>query len=626
MALSQVLDLVLGKRLSSRRARSERVGPASGLAILGLDALASAAYGPEAAITVLAPLGAQASARLPSVMLPIIVLLLLLASSYAQTIAAYPNGGGAFTVAKENLGQRVGLLAAAALALDYILNVAVAVSAGVGALVSVVPALLPHTLAMTLAFLLVITVVNLRGVRDTGAAWSVPTDLFVVAMLGTIAVGAARALLAGGQPHALVAPPPAAGAGGVASLWLVLRAFASGCTAMTGVEAVSNGVPIFRPPTVANARRTLWIIAVLLAIMLLGISFLGRAYGLAPTAPGQPGYRSVLAQLFGAVLGNGPIYHLAMLSLLAVLVLSANTSFSGFPRLCRILAQDGFLPEEFAHQGRRLVYTRGIVVLAAIAAVLLVAFGGVTDRLIPLFAIGALGAFTLSQAAMVMHWWRTRGPGWRRSMVVNGTGAAATGATLILVSVSKLAEGAWVSLLIVAGLVLLFARVRRYQQRLEAQVDRAEPVQFVGGRPPLVIVPLQRLDRVAAKALHFAAQISPEVEAVNVSAGERPPSQLAARWPALVEEPARQAQRPVPRLVVLASEYRQFVEPVVEHVLAHARAGREVVVLVPEVVPRRWYHHLLKGHRATLLRAALLLQGNPRIIVASTPWYEQPAT
>jgi amino acid transporter len=621
MALGQVVDVILGKPLSSRRAQSERVGLAAGVAILGLDALASAAYGPEAGLTALMPLGAQAPGRLLAVMLPIVALLLLLAISYAQTIAAYPGGGGAFTVAKENLGWRMGLLAAAALALDYILNVAVALSAGVAALVSVIPALLPHTLPLTLLLLLVITLVNLRGVRDVGLAWSAPTALFVVAMLAILALGAGRVLT--GDSHPVAAPPVPAVASGGLSLWLALRAFANGCTAMTGVEAVSNGVPIFREPAIANARRTLWVIVSLLVVMLVGISLLVRAYDIAATPPGQPGYRSVLSQLFGAVVGHGIFYDVAMLSLLAVLVLSANTSFAGFPRLCRALALDGSLPEEFAHRGRRLVYSRGIVILALIAGALLVAFGGVTDRLIPLFAIGALGAFTLSQAAMVMHWWRRRGAGWRRSTVVNGTGAVATAATLAVVSVSKLAEGAWVSLLIVAGLVVVFARVRRYLRGLEAQVVPARPVEF-DGRAPLVIVPLSRLDRVAGKALHFAVRISPDVEAVNVASGEGPRRALAERWPELVEAPARRAQRPVPRLVVLSSEYRQFVEPLVEHVLAHARAGREVVVMVAEVVPRRWYHHLLKGHRATLLRAALLLQGNPRVIVASTPWYDEP--
>jgi amino acid transporter len=557
-------------------------------------------------------------------MLPIVVLLLLLAISYAQTIAAYPKGGGAFTVATENLGERFGLVAAAALALDYILNVAVALSAGVGALVSAVPALLPHTLATTLVFLLVITLVNLRGVRDVGAAWSAPTLMFVVTILAILAIGAVRAVVAGGHPRPLVPPPAPGPAAAGLSLWLILRSFANGCTAVTGVEAVSNGVPIFRDPTIPNARRALGAITILLALMLVGISLLGRAYGVVATPPGQPGYRSLLSQFYGAVVGHGLLYDLAMLSLLAVLVLSANTSFAGFPRLCRALALEGYLPEEFAHRGRRLVYTRGIVVLALVAAVLLVAFGGVTDRLIPLFAIGALGAFTLSQAAMVQHWRRLRGRGWRRSMVVNALGAAATGATLVVVSGSKLTEGAWVSLLMVGALVMLFARVRRYQRGLEAKVNGTEPVDFGGGRPPLVIVPLSRLDRVAAKALHFAARISPDIEAVNVSSSEAPGPRLSERWPDLVEGPARQAQRPVPRLVVLASEYRQFVEPLVEHVLAHARTGRDVVVMVPEVVPRRWYHHLLKGHRATLLKAALLLHGNPRIIVASTPWYEEP--
>jgi hypothetical protein len=305
-----------------------------------------------------------------------------------------------------------------------------------------------------------------------------------------------------------------------------------------------------------------------------------------------------------------------------VLLLSANTSFAGFPRLCRALAQDGFLPDEFAQRGRRLVHTRGILMLTVVAGVLLLAFGGVTDRLIPLFAIGALGAFTLSQAAMVVHWRRVRGHGWRRSLAVNGLGAAATGTTLVVVVLSKLAEGAWVSLGVIAALMVFFGRVRAYQRAVEVRVGRAEPIDFRDGQPPLVIVPLARLDQVAAKALRFAVELSPDVEAVHVRHSDESREDLTVRWTELVETPARQAARPAPRLVTLASEYRQVVEPVVRHVLERARLGREVVVVVPERLPRRWYHHLLKSHRASLLRAALLLEECPSVIVAHTPWYE----
>jgi amino acid transporter len=623
MSPGDLLDVVLGKRLPSRRARAERVGALAGISLLGLDALASAAYGPEAALTVLMPLGAAGSTALPWVMAPIILLLVVVGISYGQTITAYPGGGAAYTVAKENLGTRLGVLAGAALALDYILNVAVAISAGVGALVSAIPALQPHTLALCLLMLLLLTIMALRGVREAATAWSIPTYLFVGSMLIILATGAARALAAGGHPHPLVAPPaPHAAAG--ASAWLLVRAFASGCTAMTGVEAVSNGVPLFRDPAVPHARRTLAGIVTLLVVMLVGIALLARAYGINATTPGQPGYRSVLSMLYAAVAGQGLAYQIAMAALLAVLCLSASTSFTGFPALCRVMAQDGFLPEEFAQRGRRLVYSRGIVILALIAAVLLIAFGGVTDRLIPLFAIGALLAFTVSQAAMVVHWRRTPGRG-RHAVLMNGIGAAATGATLAVVLVSKFTDGAWVSVLIVAALLTLFWRVRRYHRRVQAEVGRLEPVDFSEPRPPLVIVPLTSLDRVAGKALRFAAQLSPEVEAVRVRTSDDRQQELGERWGELVEEPARRAGAPVPRLVTVTSDYREFVTPLVEHVLARARGGREVVVVVPELVPRRWYHHFLTSHRATLLKAVLLWRGGPRVIVANTPWYEAAA-
>jgi amino acid transporter len=554
VAPGDLIDAVLGKRLSSRRDRAERVGPLVAIPLLGLDALASAAYGPEAALTVLLPLGSASPSLLAWVMLPIAVLLVAVGISYGQTITAYPGGGAAYTVARENLGMRLGVVAGAALALDYILNVAVAISAGVGALVSAVPSLLPHTLALCLAMLALLTIVNLRGVREAGMAWSVPTYLFVASLLVILVAGGARALAAGGHPTPLVPPPRPGSAAAGLSAWLLVRAFASGCTAMTGVEAVSNGVPMFRDPTVRNARRALLAIVGLLLVMLAGIAALCRAYGIAATPPGQPGYRSVLAQLYAAVAGEGVAYRVAIGALLAVLVLSASTSFAGFPSLCRVMALDGFLPEEFAHRGRRLVYSRGIVILALIAGLLLIAFGGVTDRLIPLFAVGALLAFTLSQAAMVAHWRRTPGRGSRRAMVMNAVGATATGVTLLVVLVSKLAQGAWVSVLIVGALLLLFWRVHRYNQGVQAEIGALEPVDFDGNRPPLVIVPLTRLDRVAGKALRFAALLSPEVEAVRVRTSEDRHRELGERWAELVEAPARRAGAPVPPLVNLTTQ------------------------------------------------------------------------
>ncbi len=398
-----LLDVIFGRSLASHEERAQKIGPSAGIPVFGLDALSSAAYGPEAALTLLIPLGAAGIAYILPVSFSIIVLLAIVYLSYRQTIAAYPGGGGSYTVARRNLGTFPGLLAAAALMIDYVLNVAVGISAGVGALVSAAPALLPWTLPICLAALLCITIVNLRGVREAGLFFMVPTYLFLGCLLIMIAIGVIKAIAAGGHPQPVVAPPVMPLATSTLSAWMLLQVFASGCTAMTGVEAVSNGVKAFREPAVQHAQRTLTIIIAFLILLLAGIAYLAAAYGIGATDPGKPGYQSILSMMLGAVAGRGLFYYVSIGAILLVLSLSANTSFADFPRLCRIIAQDGYLPRSFGAVGRRLVYSQGIWVLAILSAGLLILFGGVTDRLIPLFAVGAFLAFTLSQAGIIIH-------------------------------------------------------------------------------------------------------------------------------------------------------------------------------------------------------------------------------
>jgi amino acid transporter len=415
-----LFDWLLGRRLATLEEEHQRVGVLAGIPMLGLDALASAAYGPEAALTLLIPLGVAGVRYVGPITTLIIILLLVVYFSYRQTIAAYPHGGGSYTVAKENLGIPAGLLAASALMLDYVLVVAVGISAGVGALVSALPKLQPYTLSLCLAILALITIVNLRGVRESGTAFVLPTYLFVISLMTVLVIGAIKTLSSGGHPDPVVVPPVLPSTGKAAGLWILMRAFASGCTAMTGVEAVSNGVSAFREPAVHHARRTLTAIIAILAVLLAGIAYLCRAYHVGATEPGQEGYESILSQLVAAVVGKGTFYYITIGSVLAVLALSANTGFADFPRLCRVIAQDGYLPSAFAHRGRRLVYSQGILVLAGLSGALLVLFRGITDSLIPLFAVGAFLAFTLSQAGMVEHWRKVGGPGATRSMVING--------------------------------------------------------------------------------------------------------------------------------------------------------------------------------------------------------------
>jgi len=617
-----LVDLLLGRPLATEEEKAERIAPGKGIPIFGLDALSSAAYGPEAALTLLIPLGLAGVAYIVPISLSIIVLLAIVYFSYRQTIMAYPQGGGSYTVASENLGVRTGLLAAASLMVDYVLTAAVGISAGVGALISAVPALEKHTLVLCLAILIVVTLVNLRGVSATGGIFLAPTYLFIFCLLAMIALGVIKTLLAGGHPIPVVAPPRLSGAAGALGLWLLLRAFASGCTAMTGVEAVSNGVMAFKEPASATARYTLTLVIGILMVMLAGIAFLSKAYGVAATPPGEPGYQSVLSQLLAAITGNGIFYGVSIGSILVVLALSANTAFADFPRLARAIAENGFLPHGLAIRGRRLVYTQGVYALALLAGTLLIVFGGVTDRLIPLYAVGAFMAFTLSQAGMVMHWKRVRGPGSTKSMFVNGLGAVATGLTVIIVLIAKFTEGAWITLLLIPGLILMMRLVRRhYDHVAEETGDRAQ-LNVADLAAPLVVVTIDRWSRIADKALRFAMAISSEVIAVHVDNGQESDT-LASQWHELVEEPARRAGLAEPRLVVLKSPYRFVIRPILNYVLEFEKNNprRQVAVLTPELVERRWYLNLLHNHRSTVLKALLLFQGDQRITVINIPWY-----
>lgn len=616
------LDFLFGRRLASNEERQQRLGPLTGIPVLGLDALASAAYGPEAALTLLIPLGLLGLNYIEPITLVIVGVLILVAISYRQTIDVYPNGGGSYTVAKENLGNRWGLLAGAALTVDYVLNVAVAISSGVAAVGSAFPPLLPHTLTICLTLLALLVILNLRGLREVGFVFMAPTYLFVGCLLGTLAIGIAKTIIHGGHPTAVVAPPRLPPLREAMTLWVLVRAFANGCTAMTGVEAVSNAVPIFREPVRKNAKLTLMSIIGMLVVILAGIAYVCRAYGVGATEPGSRDYQSVLSQLVGAVIGRGWFYYLSMAAVFSVLALSANTSFAGFPRVCRLMALDEYLPEAFARRGRRLVYNYGIATLAILATILLVVFGGITDRLIPLFAIGALLSFTLSQAGMVWHWRRQLNePRAKRSMWINGLGAAATGITVLIVMVSKFTEGAWVTVLLVPVIMLALLRLQGYQHRRESAVDSHRPLDCRRLDMPLMVVPVFGWTRITEKALLFAMRLSPEVHAVQILTPDVPEQNLSEHWTRLVEIPAREAGMTPPSLKVICSKYRELLRPVVTYArqLTRENPGRVVAVVVPELVERRWYHYFLSY--ATLLRGMLLLHGNPRIVVITVPWY-----
>ena len=616
-------DVLFGRPLASSEDEGERITPTQGIPTFGLDALSSAAYGPEAALTILLPLGLVGVQYIVPLTFAIIALLAIVFFSYRQTIAAYPNGGGSYTVARENLGNRAGLLAAAALMIDYLLNVAVGISAGIGALVSAVPRLQPHTLALCLVVLVILTVVNLRGVKEAGSAFVFPTYFFVGTLSVVIVVGFYKVIVSGGHPAAVVAPAlahsEAAATAQMVGVWILVKAFASGCTALTGVEAVSNGVQAFRKPVVPAARATLTAIIAILIVLLGGIAVLVKYYGIMATDPGAPGYQSVLSLLTAAVAGKGIFYDVTMFSVLLVLCLSANTSFADFPRLCRMVARDNYLPHSLTTRGRRLVFSEGIWALAILAALLLILFGGVTDRLIPLFAVGAFLAFTLSQAGMVGHWRKNaKGGHAAGGMFINGVGALATGLTLMVIVVAKFAEGAWVVVLLLPMLLMFMGRIRRHYERANEEValkgQRVElRTEYMG--PPIVLVPVDRWNAATEKALQFALSLSPDVQAVHVTCDA---DDDRAPWD---EKPP--AGTRLPKLVTLPSPFRLVVHPIVDYVLKVEKENpeRTVAVVIASMVERHWYHYFLHNQRGQMLTALLLLSGNERINIINVPWH-----
>jgi amino acid transporter len=629
-----VLNILFGRPLATSEERAEHIGPIAGIPVFGLDALSSAAYGPEAALTLLIPLGMMGTAYIVPVSTAIVILLAIVYFSYRQTIEAYPQGGGSYTVASQNLGEGAGLLAAAALMIDYVLTASVGISAGVGALISAVPSLQPRTLELCLLVLLILTIVNMRGVHDTGVVFMIPTYLFTITLLVVIAVGAWQTVHAAGHPHPVTpmpAMPPATVT--IVGWWLLLKVFSSGCTAMTGVEAVSNGVMAFREPTRRNAKTTLTIIIVLLSILLLGIALLCRAYGIAATDPGGAGYESVLSMLTRAVMGHGWFYYVTIASVLLVLALSANTAFADFPRLTRAIAHDDYMPRIFLLRGRRLLYSWGIYVLVALTALLLIVFGGVTDRLIPLYAIGAFTAFTLSQAGMVMHWKRqmphgrgpVRGGPWAGApvrMFVNALGAVATGITTLVVLVAKFVDGAWITMLLVAAMILFMRAVNRHYVRVNREINLDRPMIAAEAGEPIVVVPVDRWSRISEKAISFALSLSSDIRCVHVrnSDGEDP---FIENWDKDIAAPLRAAGRSVPQLIALRSPFRYVLYPIVDYVLNVEKETdtRKVCVLIPELVVRHWWEGMLHNRRSDLLKVVLLLRGNRRIIVINIPWY-----
>jgi amino acid transporter len=615
-------DSLFGRPLATSEERAEHIGVAAGIPIFGLDALTSAAYGPETALSLLIPLGLMGIQYIVPIISAILCLLVIVYFSYRQTIAAYPGGGGSYTVATENLGTGAGLLAAAALMIDYILTAAVGISAGVEAVVSDQQWLLPHALLLCLVILAVLALVNMRGVKDTGAAFIVPTFLFVGTLLISIGVGAFHVFMTHGHPVAAVVPlgPPTIK---LIGYWLLLKAFSNGCAAMTGVEAVSNGVMAFREPRTKNAQRTLTVIIGILIVLLFGTAWLAKKYQIMAMDPSSAHYQSLLSLIVMAVFGRTWFYHLTMWSVFLALCLSANTAFADFPRLTRAIALNDYLPHVFILRGRRLLFSHGIYALTGLTAMILIMFGGVTDRLISLYAIGAFLAFTLSQSGMVMHWKKQgaehKGRGWH--MFVNGTGAIATGITTVIVLVAKFTSGAWVTALLIPTLIVLMVAIKQHYARVKDVVQMG-PINLSNLLEPLVVIPMARWDRMTEKALRFGVLLSKEIKVVNVDCDDGEES-LCNIWDANVIGPIREKGLSEPELITLHSTFRLVISPLMDYILEleHQNPDRKITVLLPELVVNHWWENLLHNQRVQLLKLLLLLRGNQRIIVVNIPWY-----
>ena len=620
--LTHLRHLLLGSPLPSARTGELRLDKVRALAALSPDALASVAYANQEIYLGLLVAGAAGLNHAFSLALVISGLLALLTLSYRQTIAAYPNGGGSYTVARENLGDTPGLTAAAALLIDYVLNAAVSVTAGVAALASAFPALWPYRTALALLLLLVITLVNLRGVREAGTVMTIPVYLFLATYLGMIAWGIGVVLVRGPGVFPAVLPAPTGEGGASAAalapvtIFLLLRTFASGATALTGVEAISNAVPIFHEPVVRNAQRTMAAMAGLMAVLFLGT--IGLTQVLAIVAGPE---ETILSALARRLFGSGPVYLLVQVATLLVLIVAANTSYTDFPRVVSLIARDGFLPRQLRSLGDRLVFSNGILLLAGLAALLVVVFGGDSHALIPLFAVGAFLAFTLSQAGMVVHWARARGPGWAWRAALNGLGATTTGVALLVIGSSKFRGGAWIVILLLPALVLLFRSVRRHYKEVGRQLHLADDAPPVGcTRHPRVVMPVAGVHRGVVEALNFACSIADDVIAVYVELEPDSGPAMRARWEAA-------GMDRVARLITVPSPYRSLLGPFLD-CLDRLDAERPddwpVTVLIPEFVPARWWHFLLHNQTALPLKWALIYRrhrdGKARAVI-DVPFY-----
>jgi amino acid transporter len=601
---------LIGAPLRTEQAIHERLTKVKALAVFSSDALSSVAYATEAILLVLVHAGSRGMAQLLPISAGIGLLLLILTISYRQTIFAYPNGGGAYIVSKENLGTYAGLVAGAALLLDYILTVAVSIAESVSATVSAFPSLGEHRVMMAILLIALITVANLRGIKESGSIFAAPTYVFIGSMLLMIGTGLFRVLTGQAVPHEVAHPIPQATESLTLLLWL--RAFASGCTALTGVEAISNGVPAFHKPESKNAAITLSWMAGVLATLFLGIGFLAEVYDIVPVHG-----ETVVSQIARNVFGGGPFYYLIQFATALILMLAANTSYADFPRLASLMAQDGFLPRYLANKGDRLVFSNGIVILGVLASLLIIVFGGETHRLLPLYAVGVFLSFTLSQSGMVVHWWKERSRGWQRNAAVNALGAATTFVVLLVIASTKFTHGAWVVVLLLPVLVMAFRAIHNHYVALGRQLRISTECQ-----PPqpkkvkhTVIVPVSGVNNAVANTLEYARSFTDNIIAVHVAIDPEAGQKVKRKWD--------EWNCGIP-LVVIDSPYRELTRPLIEFIEQVDREDPNdiVTVLVPEFITHRWWHYLLHQQTGMILREALIHR--KRWIVTGVPYHLDP--
>lgn len=608
----KVKRFLIGAPLTTAAAAHERLTKVKALAVLSSDALSSVAYATEEILRILLLAGIAALSHSLPIGAAIVVLLVIVGVSYRQTIKAYPHGGGSYIVAKDNLGELPSLAAGAALLFGYLLTVAVSIAAGVAALISAIPELQGNRVALGIGFIALVTILNLRGIRESGSIFAVPTYLFLIGIFALIGFGVARNAIDGFPVREPPNEAQALAGTSAVTILIILRAFSSGCAALTGVEAISDGVPAFKPPEWKNARTTLTFMITILAITFAGITFLAHQYGAFPMSAEVTGYETVVSQIARAVFGGENVgYFYIQFATLAILILAANTAFSDFPRLSYFLARDRYMPRQFTFRGDRLAFSTGIITLGVLSALLLSIFGGETERLIPLYAFGVFTAFTLSESGMVMRWWRLREPGWQRGLAINLAGAIATGVVAIVFGVSNFTRGAWIVIVLIPLLILAFRAIHHHYQRASRELAAQTPLDPSEIRHT-VIVPIAAVNRIARQTLAYARSISDNVTAVHISDDEAEIELMKAQWTELGTD--------IP-LVIIESPYRALVGPLLAYIdeIDKQRPDDTLTVVLPEYLARHWWEHVLHNQTALRIKAALLFR--PGTVVTSVPYH-----